>query len=274
MVTLAGGGLVWSLTAAMTVCGVLGLLMELGVYRPLRNRPRLAALIAAIGLSILLSNLVQAIDFAYWAWPPEIVTSSFKARMATFSGSKFTPFPADQVVANSSYQILPGHNVFLTRIQLLNFGVSLSLMAALWLIVRRTNLGRAMRACANNKDSLALMGISVNRVIGLTLCIGAALAGAAGVLQALTYPRLDGTMGLMAGLRAFIAAVLGGIGSVPGAVMGGFLMGLAEVAATASLPSSPVDYTPLADGVSFAILILVLLFRPQGIFGEEVSEKV
>jgi branched-chain amino acid transport system permease protein len=264
-VVFAGGGLLFSLAAAMAACGVLGLLMERGVYRPLRSRPRLSALIAAIGLSILFSSLMQAIHFDY----QDAVAGKVK-----FSGASYTAFPAERIVAEGRYRLIPTHEIYLTRIQLLNFGVSLALMAGLWLVVKRTSLGRAMRACSNNKDSLALMGISVNRVIGLTFAVGGALAGAAGVLSALTYPRIDATMGLMAGLRAFIAAVLGGIGSVPGAVVGGFLMGLAEVAATATLPSSPVDYTPLAEGVSFAVLILVLLFRPQGIFGEEASEKI
>jgi branched-chain amino acid transport system permease protein len=262
---VAGGGLIVALVAAMCVCGVLGLLMELGVYRPLRSRPRLAALIAAIGLSILLSNLVQALHFDFHSASGETIR---------FSGASYTPFPADLLASNARYRLLPGREVYVTRIQGLNLGVSVALMAGLWLLVRRTTLGRAMRACANNQEALSLMGVSVNRVIALTFGIGAALAGAAGVLNALTYPRIDATMGLMAGLKAFVAAVLGGIGSVPGAVAGGFIMGLAEVAASGALPSRPVDYTPLADGVAFALLILVLLVRPRGIFGEAESEKV
>jgi branched-chain amino acid transport system permease protein len=262
---MAGGGLVAALVAAMCVCGVLGLLMEVGVYRPLRSRPRLTALIAAIGLSILLSNLVQALQFDF---------RSVSGEAMRFSGASYTPFPADLLAANTHYRLLPGREVYVTRIQGLNLGVSVALMAGLWLLVRRTTLGRAMRACADNQESLSLMGVSVNRVIAITFGIGAALAGAAGVLSALTYPRIDATMGLMAGLKAFVAAVLGGIGSIPGAVLGGFIMGLAEVAATGALPSSPVDYTPLADGVAFAVLILVLLVRPQGILGEAESEKV
>ena len=262
---LAGGGVLLALAAAMAVSGALGLLMETGVYRPLRNRPRLSALIAAIGLSILLSNLVQAVHFDFHSSTGEEVR---------FSGASYTPFPADLLVANTRHVLIPGHNVYVTSIQELNLGVSLALMIGLWVLVRRTSFGRAMRACANNKEALSLMGVSVNRVIGATFAIGGALAGAAGVLSALTYPRIDATMGLMAGLKAFVAAVLGGIGSVPGAVVGGFLMGLAEVGASAALPSSPVDYTPLADGAAFAILILVLLVRPQGLFGEVESSKV
>ena len=264
-VMLLGGSLPIALLAAMLVCAVLGLLIEIGVYRPLRGRARLSALIAAIGLSIFLSNLVQTIHFDFTGSDGEEVR---------FSGASYTPFPVDRLVANTRYRLIPDGKVHLTRIQGLNLGVSIALMIGLWLLVRKTTLGIAMRACANNKDSLALMGVNVNRVIATTFAIGAALAGAAGVLSALTYPRIDATMGLMAGLKAFVAAVLGGIGSVPGAMAGGVIMGLAEVVAIAVLPSYPVDYTPLADGVAFALLILVLLVRPQGIFGEEESEKV
>ena len=262
---LAGADVVTALAAAMAVCAALGLLMEIGVYRPLRHRPRLSALIAAIGLSIFLSNLMQAVAFTF--------TDRAGSRVH-FSGASYTTFPVAALMADPQYRLIPGLEVYVTRIQILNFAVSVALMAALWVLVRRTMLGKAMRACANNKEALALMGVSVNRVIGMTFAAGAALAGAGGLLSALTYPRIDATMGLMPGLKAFVAAVLGGIGNVPGAMVGGFIMGLAEVGATAALPGSPVDYTPLADGVAFALLILVLLVRPQGIFGEAESEKV
>jgi len=262
---LFGLNLPSALLAAMTVCGLLAVAMEAAVYRPLRYRPRLSMLIAAIGVSLLLSSLVQTVAF------------SFKDRAGneiSFAGANYTNFPKDQFVRLASYRLIPGREVYVTRIQLLDFGVSLVLMAALWLLVRRTTLGMAMRACASNKEALALMGVSVNRVIALTFLVGGALAGAGGVLSALTYPRIDATMGLMPGLKAFVAAVLGGIGSVPGAMLGGLLMGLVEVGATAALPSGPPDYTPLQDGAAFAVLIVVLLVRPQGILGEEESEKV
>ena len=260
-----GANLWTAMIASMAVCAGLAVLMEAAVYRPLRNRPRLSMLIAAIGLSILLSSLMQAQAF------------NFRDRAGNpvaFAGASYTTFPADALIANPSYQPIRGLEVRVTRVQLLDFGVSIILMAALWALVRRTTLGMAMRACASNKDALALMGVSVNRVIALTFLVGGALAGAGGVLSALTYPRIDATMGLMPGLKAFVAAVLGGIGSVPGAMLGGLLMGLVEVGATAALPSGPPDYTPLQDGVAFAVLILVLLVRPQGMLGEEESEKV
>jgi len=260
-----GASLGTALLAAMVVCAGLGVLMEAAVYRPLRNGPRLSMLIAAIGLSILLSSLMQAQAFTF---------HDRAGNPVAFAGASYTTFPADTLIANPSYQLVPGLEVRVTRIQLLDFGVSMVLMATLWLLVRRTTLGMAMRACASNKDALALMGVSVNRVIALTFLVGGALAGAGGVLSALTYPRIDATMGLMPGLKAFVAAVLGGIGSVPGAMLGGLLMGLVEVGATAALPSGPPDYTPLQDGAAFAVLIVVLLVRPQGILGEEESEKV
>jgi len=262
---LLGLSLPAALLAAMVVCGLLGVAMEAVVYRPLRYRPRLSMLIAAIGLSILLSSFVQAVSF------------TFKDRAGNevaFAGANYTNFPRDLLLPRASEPLISGLGVHITRVQALDFGVSLALMAALWALVRRTTLGMAMRACANNKDALSLMGVSVNWVIGLTFLVGGALAGAGGLLNALTYPRVAATMGLMPGLKAFIAAVLGGIGNVPGAMAGGLLLGLAEVGAIAVLPGAPVDYTPLADGVAFALLILVLLVRPQGIFGEEQSEKI
>ena len=262
---LLGANLVMALLVAMAICGLLGLLMEVAIYRPMRSRPRLSLLIAAIGLSILLSSLVQGIAFTF---------KDRAGQEVRFAGANFTTFPVEQIIADPRYQPVQGLEVYVTRIQLLDLGISILLMAGLWLLVRRTTFGMAMRACADNKDALALMGVSVNRVIGLTFLAGASLAGAGGLLSALTYPRIDATMGLMPGLKAFVAAVLGGIGNVPGAMVGGFLMGLAEVGAAALLPSSPVNYTPLADGVAFAILILVLLIKPQGIFGEAESEKI
>ena len=276
---LFGLSLPAALLAAMAVCGLLAVAMEAAVYRPLRYRPRLSMLIAAIGVSLLLSSLVQAIAFQF---------KDRAGNAVSFAGANYTNFPKDQLIRSASYRLIPGSSppaeaaelrragreVYVTRIQLLDFGVSLVLMSALWLLVRRTTLGMAMRACANNKDALSLMGVNVNRVISMTFLVGGALAGAGGLLSALTYPQIVATMGLMPGLKAFIAAVLGGIGNVPGAMVGGLLLGLAEVGAIAALPGAPVDYTPLADGVAFALLILVLLVRPQGIFGEEASEKV
>jgi len=265
-VLLAGAGFLAALGAAMICCALLALLMERGVYRPLRHRPRLAGLIAAIGLSIFLSSLVQTLSFGF--------TPRGASEPVRFSGASYNAFPARRLFEQASYRVVPGMDVYLTNVQILNFTVSLVLMAGLWILVRKTTLGMAMRACANNKDALALMGVNVNRVIAFTFVVGGALAGAGGVLSALTYPRIDAMMGLMPGLKAFVAAVLGGIGSVPGAMLGGFLMGIAEVGAASALPSQPVDYTPLADGVSFAVLILVLLVRPRGILGEAEREKV
>jgi len=136
----------------------------------------------------------------------------------------------------------------------------------------------AMRASKNKMETVALMGINVNFIISLTFIIGTALAGAAGVLSAVTYPRLTAFMGIQPGLKAFVAAVLGGIGSIEGAMLGGIIMGIAEQFAIGLLPSAfgptHIDFTPLSDGVAFAILIIVLLLRPQGIFGEPPREKL
>jgi branched-chain amino acid transport system permease protein len=169
-------------------------------------------------------------------------------------------------------------SVYITNIQIMNFVTSILLMLVLSFLVNRTMLGMAMRASKNNRDAVALMGINVNYVISLTFIIGTALAGAAGVLSGVTYPRLTAFMGIQPGLKAFIAAVLGGIGSIEGAMLGGILMGVAEQFAIGLLPSDfgpgHIDFTPLADGVAFAILIVVLLLRPQGIFGEPPREKL
>lgn len=262
---LLGANLVVAVLAAMAVCAVIGFLMERVVYRPLRYRPRLSGLIAAIGLSITLSSLVQGTAFTF---------TNVHGERIRFAGRNYTSFPADHFMTQKNYRPIPGTNVSISNRQVANFGLSLALMGGLWWLVRKTTLGMAMRACANNKDALALMGVSVNRVIGATFVIGAALAGAGGVLYALDRPSITASMGILPGLKAFVAAVLGGIGNVPGAMVGGFLIGLAEVAAIALLPSRPVDLTPLADGVAFAVLILMLLLRPQGIFGEVESEKV
>lgn len=239
---IPGMGFIPAMIVAMLLPALLNVFIERVAYRPLRNRPRLSVLITAIGVSIFLENF---------------------PRMIPFIGPNYRPFP----------QLIPFHefhlygNAVINSIQLTNIAASLILLALLTGIVKFTKMGRAMRAVSFNKDAAALMGIDVNRVIAVTFFIGAALAGAGGVLYSLTYPMIDVLMGVWLGTKAFVAAVLGGIGSIPGAVLGGLLMGIVEVFATAV-------YSELGYGIGFIVLILVLLFRPEGLMGKPTIEKV
>jgi len=311
------------LLVPMAVCSLLGLAMEVVAYRPLRSKPRLAALITAIGVSFFLSNLASylsgdsvriaaAFTFAtaglvvlyglglkllgfprrppaYYSYSKIIITTvslvavgavlwiskDFLIEMR-WKGSSFSSFPVDKIIPME--QITIYGSVYITNIQVINFIVSILLMVGLSFLVNRTMLGMAMRASKSRQDVVSLMGINVNMVILTTFLIGTALAGAAGVLSGITYPRLTAFMGVEPGLKAFIAAVLGGIGSIEGAMIGGMILGLAEQFAIGLLPSdfgsSHMDFTPLADGMAFLVLIIVLLIRPQGIFGEPPQEKL
>jgi len=308
----------------MALCAILGLAMDTIAYKPLRNKPRLAALITAIGVSFFLGNLVsyigpesvrtlaiiifvtaglillytiaqtvfrsakakrrvkinflmRGVGFASLLliglilWSSKSVLAQLK-----WKGASFTAFPVDDMIKTVKYPLLG--SAYITNVQIINIVISVVLMIGLSLLVNRTMIGMAMRASKSNKEAVALMGVNVNRVIGFTFVLGTALAGAAGVLSAVTYPRITAFMGIQPGLKAFVAAVLGGIGSIEGAMVGGVLMGLAEQFAIGRLPSdfgvNHIDFTPLAEGVSFAILIIMLLLRPQGIFGEPPQDKV
>jgi branched-chain amino acid transport system permease protein len=308
----------------MSLCSLLGLAMDAVAYRPLREKPRLAALITAIGVSFFLGNLVSYISaesvrtvavffliaallvlltmigrrFFNLPQPkpgrqhrtsgPLIAVVSLtligivlwisKSALTSlrWKGSSFSAFPVDKLIRVAHYPLVG--SVYITNIQIMNFILSLILMVGLSLLVNRTMVGMAMRASKSNKEAVYLMGINVNWIIAVTFMIGTALAGAAGVLSAITYPRITALMGIQPGLKAFVAAVLGGIGSIEGAMLGGIIMGLAEQFAIGLLPSdfgpNHIDFTSLAEGVSFATLIMVLLLRPQGIFGEPPEEKV
>jgi branched-chain amino acid transport system permease protein len=227
---------------AMLVPACMSVAIERLAYRPLRNKPRLSALITAIGVSIFLENF---------------------PRMLPFIGPDYRPFP--QLLPFKNFPLFDG--VVINSVQITSILVSVGLMVGLTYIVNYTKLGRAMRAVSYNKDAAALMGIDVNRIIALTFFLGAALAGAGGVMYSLTYPMIDVLMGIWIGTKAFIAAVLGGIGSIPGAMLGGLLMGIVEVLATAV-------YSELGYGAGFVILILILLFRPAGLLGKFDVEKV
>ena len=235
---------------AMIICGALGYVIERFAYRPLRDRPRLTALITAIGVSFLL-------EFGF---------------QLNFRGSDFPPGPTPHIFPTllKGYDTgwLSGLRVNLYNTDLLTLGVAVALMILLQWIVYRTRFGTAMRAVSFDHQTAGLMGIPVNRIISWTFVLGSVLAAAAGILFAITRPRIEPLMGLMFGLKAFVAAVLGGIGSVPGAMVGGLVLGLSEEFVAGYLLSS------YRDAIAFGILILVLLLRPSGLFGRTTVEKV
>ncbi|HYD40840.1 MAG TPA: branched-chain amino acid ABC transporter permease [Anaeromyxobacter sp.] len=236
--------------AAMLICGVLGFVIERFAYRPLRHRPRLTALITAIGVSFLLEYGFQL----------------------SFRGSKFPPGPTPRffprLLEAGDTGWLSGIGVSLSRLDLVNFGVTIVVMLLLQWIVYRTKFGTAMRAVSFDSQVAGLMGIPVNRIISWTFVIGSVLAALAGLLVGVTRPRIDPLMGLNFGLKAFVAAVLGGIGSVPGAMLGGLLLGIVEEYVAGYLLSS------YREGIAFGVLILVLLVRPSGLLGKTAVEKV
>jgi branched-chain amino acid transport system permease protein len=225
---------------AMVACALLGLAIERFAYRPLRNARRLTPLITAIGVSILLQNLGILLF-----------------------GANPRPFP--MIVQEVRYEI---GGVVLTNIKLLIFGLSTALMVGLHHFVRHTWTGKAMRAVSVNLSAAKLMGISVDRVIALTFVVGSGLAAAGGILFGLDQSKIEPLMGVLVGIKAFVAAVLGGIGNIMGAAAGGLLIGVAEQL-TAGYVSA--DYR---DAITFAILIAVLLVRPEGLFGSAKIEKV
>jgi branched-chain amino acid transport system permease protein len=226
---------------AMAICAALGVIIERFAYRPVRKYSRLTALITAIGVSLLLENGGQVVFGADPKFFPEL----FKKRnIELFGGASINS--ADIIVLI----------------------IALVLMIGLQLVVYRTKTGRAMRAVSFNLQSAKLMGINTDRIIMFTFALGSALAAAAGVLVAIRIPRIDPLMGILVGLKAFVAAVLGGIGNIPGAMLGGLLIGITETMVVGYL--SPT----YKDAVAFAILILILLFRPSGLLGSVSQEKV
>ncbi|MBL0386630.1 branched-chain amino acid ABC transporter permease [Tumebacillus sp. ITR2] len=238
----AGLGLILSLILAMVVCGILGVLIERLAYKPLRNAARIVILITAIGVSFLLENL-------------GIITL----------GAQAQGFP--EIVTKSTYTLWG--DVTIDSIQIIVLAVTVILMAVLQFVVHRTKIGKAMRAVSFDMEAARLMGINVDSTISATFAIGSALAGAAGVVFAVMYPSVDPLMGIIPGLKAFVAAVLGGIGIIPGALVGGLLLGVVETGVQ-SIPGMSL----WRDGVAFGILILILIFKPTGLFGKNVREKV
>ncbi|MEQ7217988.1 branched-chain amino acid ABC transporter permease [Vagococcus fluvialis] len=232
--------LIPTLLISMAICSVLGVLIEFLAYRPLRKSTRIAALITAIGVSFLIQSL-----------------------MIYFIGADTRPFP--QIIENTNYDV----GLFtISKIQLMILTTSLVLMFLLQVIVKYTKMGKAMRAVSVDADAAQLMGVNVNHTISFTFAIGSSLAAAGGVLIGLYYNSIDPMMGVAPGLKAFIAAVFGGIGIIPGAALGGFSIGIIETFVSA------LGFTAYRDAVVYAILIIVLLVRPAGLLGKNVKEKV
>lgn len=229
-----------TLILTMLTTGVVGVIIYQVAYRPLRNSTRIASLITAIGMSYLIQN-----------------------GMIYFAGPQTRSFP--QVIDNKMYSL---GSINISTMQILMLVTTVSLMIALQLIVQQTKLGKAMRAVSNDPDAAQLMGINTNFVISFTFFLGSMLAGAGGMLVGMYYNTITPTMGAGPGLKAFIAAVVGGIGSIPGAMIGGYLIGMTEVMISASGNSM------IRDAVVYLILIIILLVRPTGILGKSEREKV
>lgn len=236
-----GGMLV--LVLAMAVCAALGMLIEILAYRPLRNRPKLTVLITAIGVSLFIEYVCQ--------------------HRGVF-GAAPRNFP-DLIPANNWHF----GGVVLSSNQVIVFVTTLMLLGALRFIVQRTKVGTAMRAVAFNEQAAALMGVNINSIISFTFGLGSALAAAGGILFAMNYASIDPLMGVQTGLKAFVAAVFGGIGNLPGAALGGLILGVIETFA-GGIPG----LSNYRDGIAFAILIAVLIFRPAGLLGKVQTEKV
>ena len=238
--------------AAMAGCAILGVTMEKTCYKPLRSAPRLNALITAIGVSMLIENGSKTLPFI--GPNPRQYPQPSDATMAVFA-----------TVANW----MKGETgVNISAIQLLVLFVSVVMMLLLNFVVNHTRVGKAMRAVSYDMNAAKLMGIPVNRVISTTFAIGAALAATAGILYSMYFPQINPYMGMMPGLKCFIAAVLGGIGSIPGAMIGSLVIGLVESFSKGFISSL------WSDGIVFAILILILFVKPTGIMGKSMREKV
>ena len=234
-------GMACAFLAAMVFCALLSLVIERFAYRPLRNAPRLNSLITAIAVELILQNVMRVLPFV---------------------GPNPRQFPT-MPLKNFSLGA-----VSISNLQMIVICSSVVLMIILNIIVNYTKTGKAMRAVSFDMGAASLMGISVNKTITITFVIGSVLAGAGGVLYATAYPQIDPTMGYMPGLKAFVAAVLGGIGSIPGAMVGGVLLGVAETLTKGFISSQ------YADAISFSILIIILLVKPTGIFGKKRTVKV
>lgn len=232
----------YALIIAMLVCMLLGMSIERIAYKPLRGAPRIAALITAIGVSLLLEY-----------------------GMMFFVGAGVRSYPPMTGFMTKSFDL---KGIVVSAQQVIIIGVTVVLMAVLQIIVKYTKVGKSMRAVSTDSDAAELMGVNVNRTISFTFAIGSALAGAAGVMVGVYYNSINPLMGMLPGLKAFIAAVFGGIGILPGAMLGGYFIGMVEV-----LVAGYVNST-YRDAVVFFILILILIFKPAGLLGKKTREKV
>lgn len=228
------------LIVAMFGAAILGVTIERFAYRPLRNAPRISLLITAIGVSFLLENL-----------------------MVLLVGASPRAFPQ-----SISLEIYNMGGLILTNRQIIILLISIFLMIFLQFIVMKTKVGKAMRSVSQDREVAQMLGINIDRVIAFTFALGSSLAAAAGVMVGLYFNKIEPYMGVMPGLKAFVAAVLGGIGIIPGAMLGGFILGIAEVLVSAFISST------VRDAVAFIILIVILLVRPSGILGKYMREKV
>jgi branched-chain amino acid transport system permease protein len=235
---------VFMFAVAMAGCGALGVVIERFAYRPLRDAPRIAPLISALGVSFFLQN----------------------SALLLF-GADFRDYGTFDLIGGRTFHY---GNVFLSVPQVLTIISALGLMVGLTVLVARTRTGKAMRATSFDREAASMMGIDVDRVIASTFFIGSALAGAAGVMFGLVFGQIYHFMGFLAGLKGFTAAVIGGIGSIPGAMLGGLLVGLAESYATGYLPQG----STFQNLYVFALLILIILIRPSGILGKADVKKV
>lgn len=234
-------GMICAFAAAMVFCALLSLVIERLAYRPLRSAPRLNSLITAIAVELILQNVMRVLPFV---------------------GPDPRSFPT-MATKNFSWGL-----VSISNIQIVVILLSAALMILLNYIVNYTKTGKAMRAVSYDLGASSLMGINVNKTIAITFVIGSVLAGAGGVLYATAYPQIDPVMGYIPGLKAFVAAVLGGIGSIPGAMTGGIILGVAETLVKAYLSSQ------YADAISYCILIVILLVKPAGLLGKKIRVKV
>jgi branched-chain amino acid transport system permease protein len=235
----------WTMIAAflfaMTLCAALGVFIERFAYRPLRSAPRLNSLITAIAVSLVLENGVRVLPFI---------------------GPNPRQFPRPEV-SNINLGVISISNV-----QIIVIVLSALLMLALNYVINYTRRGKAMQSVSFDMQASSLMGVSVNGTISFTFALGSILAAAGGILYACAYPQISPTMGVMPGLKAFVAAVLGGIGSIPGAMLGGLLLGVSETLTKGFISSQ------YADAISFSILIIILLVKPRGILGKKIGVKV
>ena len=238
--TITWGGGLLAMAAAMVACAALGIIIEWSAYRPLRSRSKLTVLITAIGVSLLLENAGQLIF-----------------------GPNDKPFPT--VFPSRSFQF---GQIVISSKDLVVMGVTLVLLASLRFIVMKTKIGTAMRAVSFNPQAASLMGINNNLIISFTFGLGSALAAAAGILWAYKFPKIQPLMGIAPGLTAFVAAVVGGIGNIPGAALGGLLIGIIETFVKGS------RWSTWTEAIAFVLLILILMFRPAGLLGKMQPEKV